>query len=245
MRWHADIALTPGSEVGTTDADLTGCGKTRLACHSEESAIGIGGRRGISDCLENTQSAIPRCFESACGGGSLECGGSTPPLRLPQVYSKAASSRRTPRRCAQGHGFWVVVSRRACATVLKMLVREAPWSAAGRRRLCDYLRSIPRRRQAAALQGAARISDCFENVRERGHPFAALRAGSARRAIQCAMPRYGGQDARAPSISMRGAEPKDHEVSGMFSLLPRAKRRPGCLDEAADVSGAAIFSNSG
>jgi hypothetical protein len=96
------------------------------------------------------------CFENACAGGTLECGGSTPPLRLPQVYSKAASSRRTPRRCAQGHGFRVVVSRQACATVLKMLVREAPWNAAGRRRLCDYLRSIPRRRQAAALQGAAR-----------------------------------------------------------------------------------------
>ena len=39
---------------------LLGCGKTRLACHSEESAILIGGRRGISHCLENTQGEIPR-----------------------------------------------------------------------------------------------------------------------------------------------------------------------------------------
>ena len=39
---------------------FTGCGKTRLACHSEESAILIGGRRGISHCVENTQSEIPR-----------------------------------------------------------------------------------------------------------------------------------------------------------------------------------------
>jgi len=38
----------------------SGCGKTRLACHSEESAILIGGRRGISHWLENTQSEIPR-----------------------------------------------------------------------------------------------------------------------------------------------------------------------------------------
>ena len=38
----------------------SGCGKTRLACHSEESAILIGGRRGISHCLENTQGEIPR-----------------------------------------------------------------------------------------------------------------------------------------------------------------------------------------
>src|SRR5208337_4944651 len=37
-----------------------GCGKTRLACHSEESAILIGGRRGISHWVENTQSEIPR-----------------------------------------------------------------------------------------------------------------------------------------------------------------------------------------
>ena len=36
-----------------------GCGKTRLGCHSEESAILIGGRRGISHWLENTQSEIP------------------------------------------------------------------------------------------------------------------------------------------------------------------------------------------
>ena len=32
-----------------------------FACHSEESAILIGGRRGTSHCLENTQSEIPRC----------------------------------------------------------------------------------------------------------------------------------------------------------------------------------------
>jgi hypothetical protein len=31
-----------------------------LACHSEESAILIGGRRGILHCVENTQSEIPR-----------------------------------------------------------------------------------------------------------------------------------------------------------------------------------------
>jgi hypothetical protein len=34
--------------------------KTRLVCHSEESATPIGGRRGISHCVENTQSEIPR-----------------------------------------------------------------------------------------------------------------------------------------------------------------------------------------
>jgi hypothetical protein len=34
-----------------------------------------------------------------------------------------------------------------------MKMREAPWSAAARRRLCPSL-SLPRRRQAAALQGA-------------------------------------------------------------------------------------------
>ena len=36
------------------------CVTTSLACHSEESAILIGGRRGISHGLENTQSEIPR-----------------------------------------------------------------------------------------------------------------------------------------------------------------------------------------
>ncbi len=37
-----------------------GCGKTRLACHPEESAILIGGRRRIAHCLENTQGEILR-----------------------------------------------------------------------------------------------------------------------------------------------------------------------------------------
>ena len=32
---------------------------TQFACRSEESATLIGGRRGISHCLENTQSQIP------------------------------------------------------------------------------------------------------------------------------------------------------------------------------------------
>jgi hypothetical protein len=41
------------------------CAKTRFACHSEESAILIGGRRGISHCLENTQSDPPRRARSA------------------------------------------------------------------------------------------------------------------------------------------------------------------------------------
>jgi hypothetical protein len=39
---------------------FTVCVKTRPACHSEESAVLIGGRRGISHCLENTRGEIPR-----------------------------------------------------------------------------------------------------------------------------------------------------------------------------------------
>jgi hypothetical protein len=58
-------------------------------------------------------------FESARAEGTLECGGSTPPLRMPQLYSKAASSRRTPRRCARFQGLWPPVSRRAFATAIK------------------------------------------------------------------------------------------------------------------------------
>jgi hypothetical protein len=41
--------------VGSTGVCVT----TSLACHSEESAILIGGRRGISHGLENNQSEIP------------------------------------------------------------------------------------------------------------------------------------------------------------------------------------------
>jgi hypothetical protein len=50
--------------------------------------LGVAG--GITDSHEDARSA-------------LECGGSTPPFRLPQLYSKAASSRRTPRRYAHLH----------------------------------------------------------------------------------------------------------------------------------------------
>jgi hypothetical protein len=35
----------------------------RRACHSEESAVLIGGRRGISHCVEDTQSESPRPAE--------------------------------------------------------------------------------------------------------------------------------------------------------------------------------------
>jgi hypothetical protein len=45
---------------GPEGLGFTGCGKTRLACHSEESAITIGERRASSHCLENTQGEIPR-----------------------------------------------------------------------------------------------------------------------------------------------------------------------------------------
>ena len=45
---------------GPEGRGFTGRGKTRLACHSEESAILIGERRGISRCLENTESEVPR-----------------------------------------------------------------------------------------------------------------------------------------------------------------------------------------
>jgi hypothetical protein len=38
---------------------FTGCGKTVLPCHSEESANLNGGRRGISHCIKNTQGEIP------------------------------------------------------------------------------------------------------------------------------------------------------------------------------------------
>jgi len=64
------------------------------------------------------------CSENACAGGTLDCGGLTPPwdfgaaaVRLRTAFpprgAKAASSRRTPRRCAHFHGFRVPVSRRA------------------------------------------------------------------------------------------------------------------------------------
>ena len=53
-------SLALGSVLITGLAGFTGCGRTHLACHSEESAILIGGRRGISHCVENTQSEIPR-----------------------------------------------------------------------------------------------------------------------------------------------------------------------------------------
>ena len=44
--------------------------KTRFECHSEESAILSGGRRGILHCLENTLSEIPlrRTLDPATDG---------------------------------------------------------------------------------------------------------------------------------------------------------------------------------
>jgi hypothetical protein len=49
--------FVPGGPEGR---GFTGSGKTRLACHSEESVILIGGGPGISHWFENTQSEIPR-----------------------------------------------------------------------------------------------------------------------------------------------------------------------------------------
>src|SRR5271157_5295821 len=49
-----------GYQRSARQGGSSGCAKTRLACHSGESAILIGGRRGISHWLENTQSEIPR-----------------------------------------------------------------------------------------------------------------------------------------------------------------------------------------
>ena len=50
------------SKIGMADRthSLGVCVATQFACRSEESATLIGGRRGISHCLENTQSEIPR-----------------------------------------------------------------------------------------------------------------------------------------------------------------------------------------
>jgi hypothetical protein len=63
----------------------------------------LGARQptGMSDCSEN-----------GCAEGALECGGLTPPWKA-EATAKAASSRRTPRRFAHFHAFWVPVSRRA------------------------------------------------------------------------------------------------------------------------------------
>jgi len=55
----AATAFILDSTHGSGRAGLNSRGKTRLACHSKESAILIGGRRGISHCVENTQSEIP------------------------------------------------------------------------------------------------------------------------------------------------------------------------------------------
>ena len=41
--------------------------------------------------------------------------------------TKAASSRRTPRRFAHFHGFWASVSRRVLATTVQSVTRVAPF----------------------------------------------------------------------------------------------------------------------
>jgi hypothetical protein len=46
----------------------------------------VGGRRGISHCLENAQSEIPRWPEDDRAEGALECGGLTPPCSF-QIHA--------------------------------------------------------------------------------------------------------------------------------------------------------------
>jgi hypothetical protein len=69
--------------------------------------------------MSDEQSKTPRCHENGCAEGTLECGGLTLPsarllppepgrvpsptaCRIGRGYPKAASSRRTPSRFAQG-----------------------------------------------------------------------------------------------------------------------------------------------
>jgi len=67
---------------------------------------------------ERSRGGMSHSSENACAEGTLECGGSTPPwnfgtapARLRTAFAArcatAASSRRTPRRCAHFHGLWV------------------------------------------------------------------------------------------------------------------------------------------
>jgi hypothetical protein len=71
------------------------------------------------------------------------------------------------------------------------------------------------------------MSDCFENIRERGHP--------ARNAFQGAMPwlrRAGCPRSHPSSIFMHGGEPKDHEVFAQNDRACRFFHSIGALQAA-------------